>query len=257
MNQILTHSVSFLNNQGLLLSGKIDQPENTKAYAIFAHHFAGSKDVLAASRISRRLAQHDIAVLRFDFTGLGNSQGEFKDTTFEHNIQDIIAAANFLQEQYQAPQLLLGHSLGGAAILAAATYIPSVNAVTTIGAPCEPAHLSHIVKESEKLEKEGYVIIEINHTPIVISKGFIESIKKFDMSQTLKQLSSAVMVMHSPVDEIVHLEHAKILYNTAKHPKSFIALDKANHLLTNAKDTDFVADIVAVWAERYFKDLNL
>lgn len=250
---MMTESVSFANAQGQMLAGKIDRPTGTpEAVAIFAHHFAGSKDVLAAVRISRALAQRGIAVLRFDFTGLGSSEGQFKDTTFSTNVADIISAAQFLEDQGMPPHLLVGHSLGGAAALAAAAHIPSVQTVASIGTPSDPAHVSHAFRNHlTQLAQGETVTIQVGPQALKISPAFWSDIQTFSLLQTVPTLNAAIMVFHAPSDDVVCVEHARKLYEAARHPKSFVSLDRADHLLRDPQDALFIAEILGPWAKRY------
>lgn len=250
---MITDSVSFPNAQGHILSGKIDRPTGTpEAVAIFAHHFAGSKDVLAAVRISRALAERGIAVLRFDFTGLGNSEGQFKDTTFSTNVADIRSAAQFLADQGMPAHLLVGHSLGGSAALAAAAYIPSVQAVASIGSPSDPAHVSHAFRNHlVQLARGETVTIQVGPQALNISPAFWSDIQTFNLLKTVPDLKAAIMVFHAPCDDVVSIEHARKLYEAARHPKSFVSLDRADHLLRDTKDALFIAEILAPWTKRY------
>ncbi len=245
--------LTFPNEQGDLLSATLELPDNhPHAFAIFAHCFGCTKDVLATARISRALTQTGIAVLRFDFTGLGESAGEFGETTFSTNITDIVYGAKFLRENYQAPKLLIGHSLGGAAVIVAASLIPEVGAVATIGAPSEPAHVSHLFESHmEKIEQEGSTTIQIAGKSLEIKKAFLDDIKTHNLEGILKNMHKALLIFHSPIDEIVSIDHARKLYEAAKHPKSFVSIDNGNHLLTRKEDTEFVATVLASWAKRY------
>lgn len=248
-----TLKLTFTNEKGIELSARLDLPEaKAKAYAIFAHGFGGSKDTLVASRISRALTNEDIAVLRFDFTGLGASEGEFVNTTFSTNVCDIIAAAKYLEQNYEAPKLLIGHSLGGAAVLVAASKLPEVRAVSTIGTPSNPSHVQHHFKDQlETITTRGASDIKIAGKDISISHDFIKDIEKYDLEEIVRDFNKAYLIFHSPTDMVVSIMHAGILYRAARHPKSFLALDGADHNLTKAEDAEYVATILAAWMKRY------
>lgn len=248
-----TEKLEFKNKKGVLLSAKLETPtEAPKAYAIFAHCFACSKDTLAASRISRALTKQGFAVLRFDFTGLGQSQGDFSDTSFTTNIHDLVDAAQYLSSNYEAPKLLIGHSLGGAAVIAASAHIKSALAVATIGAPSYPAHVSHLFADHlDIIESEGRSVIQVAGKDIPITKEFLADIEEHRLESILKTMKKAFLVFHSPVDMTVSIDHAAKLYKAAKHPKSFVSLEKADHLLMERHDSDYVATVLSAWAKRY------
>ncbi|MEC4724598.1 bifunctional alpha/beta hydrolase/OsmC family protein [Shewanella sp. D64] len=239
-------------SQGVILAGLLERPVGEiGAYALFAHCFTCGKDIAAASRISRALVQQGIAVLRFDFTGLGNSDGDFANTNFSSNLDDLKAAADFLRDEYDAPQLLIGHSLGGAAVLAIANQIPESKAVVTIGAPASPEHVEHNFAASmDEIKSQGLAHVNLGPRQFTIKKQFID-----DLAQHAKQGftldKKALLVMHSPVDDTVSIDQAESIYTQAKHPKSFVSLDSANHLLTNKVDADYVANVIASWSSRY------
>jgi fermentation-respiration switch protein FrsA (DUF1100 family) len=248
-----TLKLTFPNEKGINLSARLDLPEGeVKAYAIFAHGFASSKESLAASRISRDLTKACIGVLRFDFTGLGMSQGDFSETTFSTNITDIIYAAKYLRDNYECPKMLIGHSLGGAAVIAAACCIPEVKAVATIGAPSNPAHVSHLFQEHlETIVTSGKSEIHIAGKTVPITKEFLDDIEQHNLEGILRNFQKAVLIFHSPVDMVVSIDHAAKLYIAARHPKSFISLDRADHMLTNPEDAQYVATVLAAWLKRY------
>lgn len=247
----MRQKVSFKSGD-LKLAGQLELPSGEiKFYALFAHCFTCGKDIAAATRISRALTQQGIAVLRFDFTGLGNSDGDFANSNFSSNIQDLVAAANHLREHFGAPQLLIGHSLGGAAVLAAAEHIPEVSAITTIGAPSDAQHVAHNFKAHlDEINAAGEAKVNLAGREFTIKKQFIDDIAKYDKSH-ISKLKRALLVMHSPIDATVNISEAEKIYASAKHPKSFISLDNADHLLTNKNDADYAADIIATWANRY------
>ncbi|GJM04014.1 MAG: osmotically inducible protein C [marine bacterium B5-7] len=244
---------SFKNSQGESLSGLLEIPDvEIKAYALFAHCFTCSKDIAAASRITRALADKGIAVLRFDFTGLGNSDGDFANTNFSSNINDLVQAANHLKEYYAAPSMIIGHSLGGAAVLAAASAIPSLKAVVTIGAPSTGHHVEHLFSHSKKeIVENDEALVDLAGRQFKIKKQFIEDINKYNDTAHISQLDKALLVLHSPIDDTVSIDEAAKIYSAAKHPKSFISLDNADHLLSRREDSEYAASIISSWAARY------
>ena len=249
--------LQFENAEGNILAGLLEIPPKhipIARYALFAHCFTCGKDIAAASRISRALAMQGIAVLRFDFTGLGNSDGDFSNTNFSSNVQDLLAAAAMLKEQYQAPQLLIGHSLGGAAVLAAAHHLESVCAVATIGAPATAKHVEHLFQsESELIAAEGEAVVEIGGRQFLIKNQMLKDIDQYNSTQQIGKLDAALLVFHSPIDTIVSVDQAAEIFIAAKHPKSFISLDNADHLLSKAVDADYVGKTLAAWASRYLE----
>ncbi|NMR25321.1 OsmC family protein [Pseudoalteromonas sp. NEC-BIFX-2020_015] len=249
----MRQKISFKSGD-LTLAGQLETPtREIKFYALFAHCFTCGKDIAAASRISRALTQQGIAVLRFDFTGLGNSDGDFANSNFSSNIQDLVAAADHLRDHYKAPQLLIGHSLGGAAVLAAAEHMNEVQAITTIGAPSDAQHVAHnFAAHLDEINSAGEAKVSLAGREFTIKKQFIDDIAKYDSSH-ISKLKRALLVMHSPIDATVKISEAEKIYAAAKHPKSFISLDDADHLLTNKEDADYVAHIIASWATRYVK----
>lgn len=248
-----TSDFSFANEAGRQLSGALETgPGKPKAYAIFAHCFTCSKNSLAAVRISRALADRGIAVLRFDFTGLGDSQGRFGEG-LSSDVQDIVCAARALEARGMAPQMLVGHSFGGAAVLAAAGELSSVRAVVVIGAPFEPEHvLKHIGPALEDASK-GRVPVSIGGHEFSISSGFLEDIKSHKQEKRIAGLRRALLIMHSPVDQIVSIDNASQIFGAARHPKSFVSLDDADHLLLREKDAEYAANVIAAWAGRYLE----
>ncbi|MGI1672011.1 MAG: alpha/beta fold hydrolase [Neptuniibacter sp.] len=245
--------LEFSGHNGATLAARLDLPSGTPvAYALFAHCFTCSKDIPAARRIAQRLSSLGIAVLRFDFTGLGHSGGEFANTGFSSNVSDLLQAADYLREKYSAPQLLIGHSLGGAAVLAAASSMPESKAVVTIGAPAEPEHVLHNFshKVSDICDK-GEDQVELAGRTFTIKKSFIEDIAAVSLEQHVSQLKKALLVMHAPLDETVAIDNAAQLFQMAKHPKSFVTLDDADHLLTRAEDAEYAAEMISAWAQRY------
>lgn len=247
--------VEFISGEHKL-SGLLESPESdVKFYALFAHCFTCGKDIAAASRISRALVSKGIAVLRFDFTGLGNSDGDFANSNFSSNIQDLIAAADFLRAEYQAPRLLIGHSLGGAAVLGVAQHVEEATAVVTIGAPSDAAHVAHnFALHLDDIEKNGKAEVNLAGRVFTIEKQFLDDIKRYDTSH-IGQLRKALLVMHSPVDSTVNISEAEKIYQAALHPKSFVSLDDADHLLTNKRDAEYAADVISSWVGRYIDDV--
>ena len=247
--------LEFENADGEVLAGLLETPpENVSIarYALFAHCFTCGKDIAAASRISRALAARGIAVLRFDFTGLGNSDGDFANSNFSSNVSDLVAAARKLESEYQAPQLLIGHSLGGAAVLVAAHLLDSVKAVVTIGAPSTAQHVEHLFRqESEIIKQAGEAVVGIGGRDFRIKKQMLDDIGQYNSTEQIGALNKALLVFHSPIDNVVSIDQAAEIYQAAKHPKSFISLDQADHLLSQSADAEYVAATMATWASRY------
>lgn len=245
----------FQNAQGESLSGLLEMPSGAiKSYALFAHCFTCSKDNLAAARIALALADCGIAVLRFDFTGLGNSQGDFSNTNFSSNLQDLLAAARYLEQHYAAPALLIGHSLGGAAVLAVAQDLPQVNAVITIGAPATATHVKHLFADSYRvLQNQPSVQVELAGRSFKIQRQFIDDLEKYNSVAHIGALKKALLIFHSPVDDVVSIDEAARIFTAAKHPKSFVSLDHADHLLSGPEDSHYVAEVLSAWVSRYLK----
>lgn len=236
------------------LSGLLEsQSSSNKAMVLFAHCFTCGKDLIAASYISKALVKCGFAVFRFDFTGLGNSEGDFANTNFSSNVADLVAAANYLSEHHQAPSVLIGHSLGGAAVLKAAAQITSAKAVVTIAAPADAAHIKKLFTcELNTIESEGEAEVKLAGRPFKIKKQFIDDLETHGTSH-ISELNKALLVMHSPVDETVSINEAEKIYVAAKHPKSFVSLDHANHLLTNKTDATYAANVIATWSQRFIE----
>lgn len=245
--------VEFSNVQGDKLAGLLETPDGeAAAFALFAHCFTCSKDVAAASRITRALASQGIAALRFDFTGLGNSDGDFANSNFSSNIDDLVAAARYLESTYSAPSLLIGHSLGGAAVLAAAQQLPSVKAVVTIGAPATGRHLQHLIADDrDRIVAEGKAAVRLAGREFTIKRQLIDDLDQYNDTAHIGRLGRALLILHSPVDQVVSIDEAASIYAAAKHPKSFISLDRADHLLTRREDSEFAAAVIGAWAGRY------
>jgi len=249
-----TRRITFPNERGEQLTARLELPgdEQPLAYALFAHCFTCSKDLTAAVHIARALSSRRIAVLRFDFTGLGESEGDFAATTFSSEVSDLAAAARFLEREYQAPRLLIGHSLGGAAVLAAAAQIPSTAAVVTIAAPFSPAHLRDLLGVSaEQIEQDGQASVVIEGRSFTIRKSLLDDLAAQDPAGTLHRLKAALLVMHSPRDRVVAIGNAADIYQAARHPKSFVSLDPADHLLSDPRDSRYAGEVIATWAGRY------
>jgi len=246
----------FQNKQGESLSGLLEMPESdVKCYAIFAHCFTCSKDGSAATYISRKLAERGIGVLRFDFTGLGNSAGDFANTNFSSNIQDLIAAAAFLEMEYSAPELLIGHSLGGAAVLAVAQHLSAVRAVVTISAPATAGHVLHLFEQAhQEILQHETAKVTLGGRAFRIQKQFIDDLEKHNTLDHIGQLKKALLIFHSPMDQIVPIDEAARIYTAAKHPKSFISLDDADHLLSKKEDASYVASVLSTWVSRYLEE---
>jgi uncharacterized OsmC-like protein/pimeloyl-ACP methyl ester carboxylesterase len=245
----------FTGSEGQQLAAALDTPDGAiHAYALFAHCFTCGKDVLAAKRIATALAAKGIAVLRFDFTGLGSSEGDFANSTFSSNVADLVRAADHLRETRKAPAILIGHSLGGAAILAAAGQIPDAKAVVTIAAPSDPAHVTGLFKERiEDIRKLGKVEVTLAGRPFQIKREFLDDIAEHGLTTHVANLHKALLVMHAPTDDTVSIDNATRIFVAAKHPKSFVSLADADHLLTDRRDAAYVADVIAAWAERYIE----
>ena len=245
--------VEFKGHSGASLAARLDMPQGrVVATAVFAHCFTCSKDIPAARRISERLTMMGLAVLRFDFTGLGHSDGEFENTNFSSNVQDLIKAANYLHARDMPPALLIGHSLGGAAVLKAAGQIDSVKAVVTLGAPADPAHVSHNFGGAlDEINANGKAEVKLAGRPFTIKREFLEDIDQTELQPAIANLKKALLVLHAPGDVTVGIENAAEIFMAAKHPKSFVTLDDADHLISRAEDAEYAADVIAAWSARY------
>jgi pimeloyl-ACP methyl ester carboxylesterase len=246
---------SFPNAQGEILSALIERPVgDVRAYALFAHCFTCSKNIGTATRIARALADRGIAVMRFDFTGLGNSEGDFANTNFSSNIDDLIAAATYLRELDQAPSILIGHSLGGAAVIAAARQIPAARAVVTIAAPDDPGHMRHLLRDSiPDIERQGWAHVSIGGQEFTIKKQFLEDVSEHSLDEALRHLDRPLLLLHSPADKLIGIEHAYHLFEVASQPKSLVSLDNADHLLNDPDDAEYAAETISAWASRYIE----
>lgn len=249
-----TIKLKFPNQDGEQLSAKLELPTDrrVRAYAIFAHCFTCSKNLIAVTHISRGLTSKGIAVLRFDFTGLGESEGEFEDTNFSSNVQDLIVAAEYLEENYGPAKMLVGHSLGGAAVLMAAAKLKNIEAITTIGAPSDPVHVKHLFHESiDEIKEKGEATVSLGGRPFTIKKQFVDDLAEYEKSDVIKTLKKPLLIMHSPQDDTVDVSNAEKIYTSAMHPKSFISLDGADHLLSKSEDAQYAGEVIAAWAARY------
>ncbi|WP_187970218.1 bifunctional alpha/beta hydrolase/OsmC family protein [Aquibium microcysteis] len=251
--QPMTSRASFSGHSGASLAARLDMPDGrVRAFALFAHCFTCSKDLLAVRRIAADLARAGIAVLRFDFTGLGSSEGEFASTNFSSNVADLLAAADWLRENHAAPALLIGHSLGGAAMLAVAADIPEARAVVTIGAPADADHvLANFGADLETIEREGQALVTLAGRGFRIARQFVEDVRGVRLAERIRAMRKPLLILHSPLDETVGIDNATAIFIAARHPKSFVSLDRADHLLTRAEDAAFAASVIAGWASRY------
>lgn len=253
---VQSEKVTFTGSLGDMLAARLDRPIGPiRAYSLFAHCFTCSKDIFAASRIAGALAERGIAVLRFDFTGLGMSEGDFANTNFSSNVADLVAAANYLRDEHEAPRILVGHSLGGAAVLAAASDVPEAVAVATIGAPSTAHHVSDsFASDIPTIESEGEAEVILAGRPFKIKKQFLEDIAETTLNEKIASLKKALIVFHAPRDQQVSVDNAGDIFQAAKHPKSFVSLDDADHLLTRKQDSIYVADVLSAWASRYLPE---
>lgn len=248
-----TQRFDFTGAQGQHLAGRLDTPDDPPiAYALFAHCFTCGKDVLAASRLAGALTARRLAVLRFDFSGLGASEGEFGNGGFTSNIEDLVAATAALRDAGTPPALLIGHSLGGAAVLAAAGAIPEARAVVTIGAPFEAAHVLQLFSDQvAEIEAKGAAVVELGGRPFTIFRRFIDDLRAQSQGERVATLHRALLVMHSPIDATVGIENAADIFQHARHPKSYVSLENADHLLSRRQDADYVAGVITAWVSRY------
>lgn len=251
-----SRKLTFDGHSGETLAARLDSPGTApRAFALFAHCFTCGKDVVAAARISAALVEREFAVLRFDFTGLGGSEGDFANTNFSSNVDDLIKAADYLRANHAAPTLLIGHSLGGAAVLAAAGRIDECRAVVTIGAPSEPVHVEkQFGDQTDAIREQGALEVQLAGRPFTIKRQFLDDLEASTIRERVENLGRALLVMHSPVDTVVGIDNARQLYTAARHPKSFISLDDADHLLRKRRDAEYAASVLAVWASRYLPE---
>lgn len=246
--------VTFLNSKGLKLSGSLEMPEDAapKAYAIFSHCFTCNKNLINVKFISETLSARGIATLRFDFSGLGDSEGDFAKTDFTSNIDDLLHAAKFLEDNYEAPKLLVGHSLGGAASIVAAEKIESVRAITTIGTPSTLDHIRRVfTSKLDDIMSQGSALVDVAGREVEIGKEFVEDLSRYNIKRTLNNLDKPLLVLHSPDDDMVGIDHATAIFMAARHPKSFISLDQVDHLIKNIKDARYVGELINAWVSRY------
>ncbi len=246
--------ITFTNAEGQTLSGRLELPadQHPHNFALFAHCFTCNKNLGAVRNISRALTSQGFGVLRFDFTGLGESEGDFADTNFSGNVEDLVAAADFLAQEYQAPALLIGHSLGGAAAIFAAAKIDSIKAVATVGAPSDPTHVQHLLRSGlEEIEANGKAVVNLSGRDFTIKKQFLDDLQTKSLPTVTKNLDKALLVMHSPQDTTVGIKNAEEIYLAAKHPKSFVTLDGADHLLMRKEDSIYAGKVIAGWSSRY------
>ena len=247
----------FPNAGGANLTAQLDLPDtgDPKAFALFAHCFTCGRDLTAARNISRSLVALGFGVLRFDFTGLGESEGNFPDTTFSSNVEDLISASEFLADKYEAPKILIGHSLGGAAVLQAASSIPSAVAIATVGAPCEPGHVKKLLGNSlDEIQRTGSAQVSLAGRSFTIRSQFLDDLNEVRMKETIRGLNRALLVCHSPIDQTVGIDNAGRIFDEALHPKSFLSLDTANHLLTDPRDSQYVGSVIGTWAARFIEE---
>jgi len=250
---IRTEKISFTGGLGCTLAGKIDFPQGPhKAFGIFAHCFTCSMETHAARRICNNLAELGYAMLRFDFTGLAKSEGLFEETNFQTNIKDILSAVHFISQTYEPPKLMIGHSLGGAATLFAAPEVQSATAIVTLNAPCDPAHVRHHFEEQvKKICEEGEANVLLSGRPFKLQRHFIDALSEKKTDEKLAELKAALLVCHTPMDKTVNIEQAAHIFVAAKHPKSFLSLDDADHLITDKRDATYVANVIDAWASKY------
>jgi len=248
--------LNIKNNKGHQLQAYLELPanQNPNYYAIFAHCFTCNSTFNAVKNISRALTAHGFGVVRFDFTGLGKSEGEFSESFFSANVDDLIAVSDYLESNYKAPSLLVGHSLGGAAVIVAASKLEHIAAVATIGAPATVSHVTHLFSHGiDEIEEKGEVEINIGGRPFKINQEFVNDFSKTNLPEITKNLRKPLLIMHAPFDNIVGIENAEKLYRNAHHPKSFVSLDQADHLLSSSKDSNYVGNMIGAWVQHYFE----
>jgi uncharacterized OsmC-like protein/alpha/beta superfamily hydrolase len=247
-----SRKINFPSATGSMLAARLDLPAKPRAFALFAHCFTCGKDIFAAARIAEGLTSRDIAVLRFDFTGIGSSEGEFANTNFSSNVRDLLAAASYLRQSHAAPSLLIGHSLGGAAMLAAAPHLPEATGVITIGAPSSATHVTrNFAADLAEINEKGTAEVTLAGRTFTITKQFLDDIAGQNFIDGLANMRKALLVCHAPRDEYVGIENATAIFTAARHPKSFLSLDTADHLVRKREDAIYLADVIAAWASRY------
>jgi uncharacterized OsmC-like protein/alpha-beta hydrolase superfamily lysophospholipase len=249
---------TFTNARDERLSARLEHPDGpVRATAIFAHCFTCSKDLRAARRLARALAERGLAVLSFDFAGLGSSEGDFAATTFSSDVDDLVAAANYLADTIQAPSLLVGHSLGGAAVLTAAARLQGIQAVATIGAPADVSHIANVFADDlDTIREQGRAVVSLAGRPFTIAASFVEDLRDHHLTDTVSRLGAALLFLHAPLDDTVSVDNARLLFEAARHPKSFVSLADADHLLTDEADARYAAEVVAAWADRYLRSAS-
>ena len=249
--------ITFTSGTGVELAAALELPDRTpRAYALFAHCFTCGKDIAAATRISRTLAGNGFAVLRFDFTGLGGSEGDFGNTNFSSNISDLLAAAQYLRSEHSAPELLIGHSLGGTAVLAAAQEISESKAIVTIGAPASPDHvIKQFTDDVAEIEAKGKAVVSLAGREFRVERQFLDDLRSHPLTEKVARLKKALLIFHAPFDATVAVDQAAQIFTAAKHPKSFVSLDGADHLVSKLTDAQYVADTIASWASRYLPEI--
>ncbi len=251
---MIINKVSFHNKSEELLAGRLELPvdRHPHNFAIFAHCFTCSKNLTAVKNIGRALSAAGFGVLRFDFTGLGESEGDFENTNFSGNVDDLIAAADFLEKNYKAPTLLIGHSLGGAAAIFAAAKLPSIKAVAVINSPSDPSHVTNMLQSNrDEITRNGKAVVSLGGRNFTIKKQFLDDIESKSLMTVVSKLKKAILILHSPQDRTVGIKNAEDIYNAAHHPKSFVSLDSVDHLLTNKEDSIYIGTVIASWASRY------
>lgn len=248
--------IRFRNKQGQELVGRLELPADRHPhnYALFAHCFTCNKNLQAVRNIGKALTSQGFGVLRFDFTGLGESDGDFADTNFSGNVEDLVSAADYLRENYEAPTLLIGHSLGGAAVIFAAAEIPSVRALATIGAPSNPTHVKHLLRSGiDQIEAEGKAVVNLSGRDFTIKKQFLDDLESQSLPKVAQHLRKPLLIMHSPQDATVEIKNAEEIYVAARHPKSFVSLDGADHLLSKKEDSAYAGKVISEWSQRYLE----
>ncbi|MEJ2546675.1 MAG: alpha/beta fold hydrolase [Gemmatimonadota bacterium] len=248
--------IQFPGSAGDRLTARLDLPESDPAaWALFAHCFTCSKDLKAVVNLSRALNEAGVAVMRFDFTGLGESEGDFAETSFASNVDDLVAAAGYLAAEYEPAKILVGHSLGGAAVLQAAAEVPSAVAVATIGAPADPAHVTHLLTGAiDDIRRDGKAEVMLAGRRFTIGEKFLDDLEETRQQERIRSLDRALIIFHSPVDMVVGIDNAARIYSAARHPKSFISLDEADHLLTDPSDASYVGEVLAAWSRKYIPE---